>query len=42
MSKITFSKEDIRKLKENPNVAKVSECSITYSDEFKRFLLRNI
>jgi transposase len=39
MSKITFSKEYIRKLKENPNVAKVSKCCITYSDEFKRFFI---
>ncbi len=40
MSKITFSKETIELLKQNPYVAKVSEKSITYSDEFKRLFYR--
>lgn len=39
MSKITFSKENIELLKQNPYVAKVSEKSITYSDEFKRLFI---
>lgn len=39
MSKITFSQKDIEKLKENPNVFKVSERSITYTDEFKHFFI---
>lgn len=39
MSKITFSPEDIKKLKENPNVSKVSELSITYTNKFKHFFI---
>lgn len=39
MSKITFSKEAIEKLKRNPYVKRVSEKSITYSDEFKRMFI---
>jgi hypothetical protein len=35
MSKITFSPDDIKKLKKNHNVAEASERSITYTDEFK-------
>ena len=35
MSKILFTKEDIRKLEINKNVLKVSKYSITYSYEFK-------
>ncbi len=39
MSKIIFSPEDIKKLEKNPNVAKVSERSITYTDEFKHLFI---
>lgn len=39
MSKITFSREAIEKLKRNPYVKRVSEKSITYSDEFKRMFI---
>jgi len=39
MSKITFDKRTIELLKQNPYVVKVSEKSITYSDEFKRFFI---
>lgn len=39
MSKITFSKEAIEELNRNPYVKRVSEKSITYSDEFKRMLI---
>ena len=39
MSKITFNKETIESLKQNPYVVKVSEKSITYSDEFKRLFI---
>lgn len=39
MSKITFDKETIELLNENPYVVKVSEKSITYSDEFKRLFI---
>lgn len=35
MSKIVFTKEDIRKLENNKNVLRVSERSITYTYEFK-------
>ncbi len=42
MSKITFDKETIELLNENPYVVKVSEKSITYSDELKRLFLKNI
>ena len=39
MSKITFDKRTIELLKQNPYVVRVSEKSITYSDEFKRFFI---
>lgn len=39
MSKITFDKETIEVLKKNPSVVKVSEKSITYSDDFKRLFI---
>lgn len=39
MSKITFDKQSIELLKQNHYVVKVSEKSITYSDEFKRFFI---
>ena len=39
MSKITFDKRAIELLKQNPYVVRVSEKSITYSDEFKRFFI---
>ena len=39
MSKITFNKETIESLKQNPYVVKISEKSITYSDEFKRLFI---
>ena len=35
MSKILFTKEDIKKLENNKNVLRVSELSITYNYEFK-------
>ncbi|MGN7176612.1 HTH domain-containing protein, partial [Cytobacillus sp. SAFR-174] len=39
MSKITFSANEIKTLQKNPNVQRVSESSITYTDEFKsRFI----
>ena len=39
MSKITFNKETIELIKQNPYIVKVSEKSITYSDEFKRLFI---
>lgn len=36
MSKITFSSNDIDILNKNTNVLRVSEKTITYTDEFKR------
>ncbi len=36
MSKLTFSEKDIEILSKNPNVLRISDKSITYSDEFKR------
>lgn len=39
MSKITFDKTTIELLRKNPYIAKVSEKSITYSDEFKRLFI---
>lgn len=39
MSKIIFNKEIIELLNQNPYVVKVSEKSITYSDEFKRLFI---
>lgn len=41
MSKIIFSEEDIKSLRTNPYVIKVSEKAITYSDEFKRLFIEN-
>lgn len=39
MSKITFSTKEINTLQNNPNVQRVSEKAITYTDEFKnRFI----
>ncbi|MDQ0216868.1 transposase InsO family protein [Oikeobacillus pervagus] len=39
MSKITFSTKDINILQKNPNIQRVSERSITYTDDFKnRFI----
>ncbi|MCQ5366184.1 IS3 family transposase, partial [Anoxybacillus salavatliensis] len=39
MSKITFSSKEINILQKNPNVQRVSERSITYTDDFKnRFI----
>jgi putative transposase len=35
MSKITFSPKDIKTLQNNPNVQRVSQLAITYTDEFK-------
>lgn len=35
MSKITFTAKEIKTLQKNPNVLRVSERSITYSDSFK-------
>lgn len=39
MSKLTFTPEQIQILKANPYVKNVSEKSITYSDEFKRYFV---
>ena len=39
MSKNIFTPGEIKKLKKNPNVAKVSELAITYTDDFKRFFI---
>ena len=36
MSKVIFDQNEIKELRKNINVQKVSEKSITYSDEFKR------
>ncbi|WP_407640143.1 HTH domain-containing protein [Bacillus massiliglaciei] len=39
MSKITFSAKEIKALQQNPNVQRVSEKAITYTDTFKnRFM----
>lgn len=35
MSKLKFDRETIEELRKNPNVKRVSESSITYSEEFK-------
>ncbi len=40
MSKIIFTKENIEILWNNPNVLKVSEKVITYSDQFKRAFIQ--
>ncbi|MBC2459874.1 IS3 family transposase [Clostridium beijerinckii] len=39
MSKILFSKENIIKLEKNNNILRVSERSITYTNEFKRLFI---
>ena len=39
MSKILFTEKDIEKLKNNKNIARVSEKSITYTFEFKRLFI---
>ena len=39
MSKITFSENQIETLKHNPYVKRVTEKSITYTDEFKRHFI---
>lgn len=39
MSKRKFDQEIIMELRNNPNVKKVSESSITYSDEFKEYFV---
>lgn len=39
MSKFIFNKETIEIPKQNPYVVKVSEKSITYSDDFKRLFI---
>ena len=39
MSKLTFSEKDIETLSKNPNVLRVSDKSITYSDDFKRHFI---
>lgn len=39
MSKIKFDQDTIEELKKNPNVKRVSELSITYSDEFKEYFV---
>lgn len=39
MSKITFSNESIKILEQNPYVKRVSDRSITYSDEFKQLFI---
>ncbi len=41
MSKIIFTRENIEILQNNPNVLKVSEKTITYSDEFKRVFIED-
>lgn len=41
MSKITFSEQQISILNNNPNVKRVSEKSITYTDEFKRVFIES-
>ena len=39
MSKITFSTKEIKTLQKNPNIQRVSERAITYTDAFKnRFI----
>lgn len=43
MSKITFTAKEINTLQKNPNVHRVSERSITYTDDFKnRFIDENL
>lgn len=38
-SKITFSTDDIKILSQNPNILRISDKSITYTDEFKRHFI---
>ena len=42
MSQKTFTEKEIKILKKNPYVKKVSEKSITYSDEFKQLVVLQI
>lgn len=39
MGKILFDKGNIIELENNKNVLRVSECSITYTDEFKQIFI---
>jgi len=39
ISKILFTKEDIINLEKNINILRVSERSITYTNEFKRLFI---
>ena len=39
MSKVLFTEKDIQVLNANPNILRVSEKSITYTDEFKRYFM---
>ena len=39
MSKITFSTDDIKILSQNPNILRISDRAITYSDKFKRHFI---
>lgn len=39
MSKLIFTEKDIKQLQKNPNVKKVSELAITYSDSFKKIFI---
>ena len=42
MSKITFSTKEIKTLQKNPNIQRVSERAITYTDAFLNSLLMSI
>ncbi len=39
MSKLIFSEKDVETLSKNPNVLRVSDKSITYSDDFKKYFV---
>lgn len=39
MSKVTFNEKTIKLLKKNPYITKISEKSITYSEEFNRLFI---
>jgi len=39
VSKLKFDRETIEELRKNPNVKRVSESSITYSEEFKEYFV---
>lgn len=39
MSKLKFDQETIEELRKNPNVKRISESSITYTDEFKEYFV---